>query len=125
MADDLSGTVQTVMTRLDIEGTNATAKVYQYVNEARGFLDEQKQKAGIDVTTNPTQREVQLIENYAEGRYVMSNTKAHSETLFNAARTDIRVHVSAIISNKTEDEVATGTNQFKFSSGGVRDGNGL
>ena len=113
------------MLLLDIEGANATAKVMQYVKNARDFLQEQKQRAGIDVTTNPTGREIELIESYAEGRYVLSNTQSHSETLFNAARADIRAHVKAIISDKTEDDISTGNNQLKFTTGGVRDGNGL
>ena len=125
MADDMAGSPQSVMTRLDIEGTNAMAKVTQYILEAQGFLDEQKRKAGVDVTENPTAREVQLIENYAEGRYTMSNTQSHSETLFNASRADIRAHVAAEISNTTEDGISTGSNQFKKTNSNVRDGNGL
>jgi len=125
MADDEAGSVQAVMLILDVEGANATAKVMQYLQNARGFLDEQKQKAGVDINTNPTKREIELIEAYAEGRYVLSNTQSHSETLYNTSRADIRAHVMAIISSKTEDEIATGVNQFKFTTGNVRDGNGI
>lgn len=125
MANSEAGSVQAVMTILDIEGANATAKVMQYLKNARGFLDEQKQKAGVDINTNPTEREIELIEAYAEGRYVLSNTQSHSETLYNTSRADIRAHVMAIISNKTEDEIATGTNQLKFTTGNVRSGHGI
>jgi hypothetical protein len=125
MADSEAGSSQAVMLQLDIEGTNALAKVEQYLQDGRSFLEEQQQKAGLEATTNPSKREIQLIENYAVGKYTLNNTKGHSETLFTSARTDIRTHISAILQNKTEDDIATGGNQFKFSSGGVRSGNGI
>jgi hypothetical protein len=125
MADSEAGSVQAVMLQLDIEGQNATAKVEQYIQDGRSFLEEQQQKAGLDPTTNPTKREIQLIENYAVGKYTLNNTKSHSEVLFTSARTDIKTHISAILQNKTEDDIATGSNQFKKSTGNVRSGNGL
>lgn len=125
MADSEAGSVQAVMLQLDIEGQNATAKVEQYLQDGRSFMEEQQQKAGLDVNTNPSKREIQLIENYAVGKYTLNNTKGHSEVLFNAARSDIRTHIAAILTNKTEDDIATGGNQFRFSSGGVRAGNGI
>jgi len=120
MTDDETGSVQAVLLRLDIEGSNATAKVQQYIQEARDFLQDQKQKAGSDIETNPTRREISLIESYAEGRYVMSNTQSHSEVLYNTARADIRAHIAASISSKTEDGTATGTQQFLKTDGNVR-----
>lgn len=125
MADSESGSTQAVMLQLDIEGTNAVAKVEQYLQDGRSFLEEQQQKAGLDANTNPSKREIQLIENYAVGKYTLNNTKGHSEVLFNAARSDIRTYVQANLQNQTEDGIATGANQFKFSSGGVRAGNGI
>jgi len=120
MTEDETGSVQAVLLRLDIEGANATAKVQQYIQEAKDFLQDQKQKAGADIETNPTRREISLIESYSEGRYVMSNTQSHSYTLYNTARADIRSHIAASLSAKTEDGTATGTQQFKFTTGNVR-----
>lgn len=120
VADDEVGSVQSVLLRLDIEGANATAKVQQYIQEARDFLQDQKQKAGADIETNPTRREISLIESYSEGRYVMSNTQSHSETLYNTARADIRTHIAASLSSKTEDGTATGRSQFLKTTGNVR-----
>ena len=125
MADNEAGSSQAVMLQLDIEGTNALAKVEQYLQDGREFLAEQQQKAGLDPTTNPTKREIQLIENYAVGKYTLNNTKSHSEILFTSARSDIRTHIAAIIQSKTEDDIATGTNQFKLTTGNVRAGNGI
>lgn len=120
MADDEIGSVQSVLLRLDIEGANATAKVQQYIQEAKDFLQDQKQKVGADIETNPTRREISLIESYAEGRYVMSNTQSHSETLYNTARADVRAHIAASLSSKSEDGTAFGTEQFRFTTGNVR-----
>lgn len=117
MADSESGSSQAVMLQLDIEGTNALAKVEQYLQDGRSFLEEQQQKAGLDANTNPSKREIQLIENYAVGKYTLNNTKGHSEVLFTSARSDIRTYISANIQNKTEDDIATGDNQFKLTQG--------
>ncbi len=120
LADDEIGSVQAVMLRLDLEGANATAKVQQYIQEAKDFLQDQKQKVGADIETNPTRREISLIEKYAEGLYTMSNTQAHSETLYTTARSDIRTHIAADLSSKTEDGTATGRSQFLKTDGNVR-----
>jgi len=119
------GNVQAIMLQLDIEGANAEAKVTQYLLDGRTFLDEQLQKAGLDPTVNPTIRQISLIEDYAVGKYTLVNTQSHSDTLYLTARADIKTHVLSQISGKTEDEIATGTNQFKKSTGNVRDGFGI
>lgn len=119
------GNIQAIMLQLDIEGNNAEAKVNQYLMDGKTLLDEQLQKAGLDPAQNPTARQIQLVENYAVGKYTLVNTQSHSDSLFNAARADIRTHVAAQISSKTEDDISTGTNQFKLTEGNVREGFGL
>ena len=116
-SEDDVGSIDNIMLQLDIEGQNAKAKVMQYLIDARSFLQEQQQKAGLDINIQPTPRERQLLENYAVGKYTINNTKSHSEVLFTTARADIRTHISAIIQNKTEDDIATGNNQFRKTAG--------
>lgn len=125
MADSEAGSIQNVKLQLDIETENENPKIEQYLQDGRSFLDEQQQRAGLDPVTNPTTREIQLIENFAIGKYVMLNTQSHSEKPYNAAREDIKTHVRAAIQSQTDDGVATGENQFKTTTGNVRDGNGL
>ena len=99
------GSIEVVMLELDIEGTNAHAKVQQYLQKAQSFLTEQQQKEGLDPTVTPTPREITLFEDYAVGLYTLKNTKSHSETLFNAARADIKTYVRATNQNQTDDGI--------------------
>lgn len=117
MSQEEFGNIDAIMLQLDIEGKNAKAKVQQYLQDGKLFLEEQMQKAGLNVPNQPTPRQIQLVESYAVGKYTLNNTKSHSETLYTTSRADIKTHVMAIIQNQTEDGIATGSNQFKKTAG--------
>ncbi len=117
MSQEEFGNIDAIMLQCDIEGKNAKAKIQQYLQDGKLFLEEQIQKAGLNVPDQPTPRQIQLVENYAVGKYTLNNTKSHSETLFTTSRSDIKTHVQAILQNQTEDGIATGNNQFRKTIG--------
>lgn len=73
--------------------------------------------ANLPVLINPTGRQKHLMEEYAEGYYVLKNRPEHTDKLYQIARADIRTHVKSNLQNRTEDDVATGTNQFGKTAG--------
>lgn len=97
----------------------------QYLEDGRTFLNEQLELAGQDPTTNPTKRQQQLIENFAAGKYIMLNTKSHSEKPYTLARSDIKTHIRSSLKGTTDDNVSVGGEQWQFSTGTVQAGNGI
>jgi len=124
MADDEAGTLKNLKHQLDIETDNSNGKLMQYLQDGRTFLDEQLKLAGQDPTTNPTRRQQQLIEDYAAGKYILKNTKSHSDKPYNIARADIKTHIRSSLKGTTDDNVSVGGQQWQLSTGNVRDGNG-
>jgi len=125
MADDEPGTLANLKHQLDIETDNSNGKLMQYLEDGRTFMNEQLQLAGQQPLTNPTKRQQQLIENFAAGKYTLLNTKSHAEKPYSYARADIKTHIRSSLQNVTDDGISVGDDQFQFTTGSVRQGNGL
>ena len=115
MADDEPGTLKNLKHQLDIETDNSNGKLMQYLEDARVYLEEQVKDAGQDPLTNPTRREMQLIEDYAAGKYILKNTQGHSEKPLTFAKNDIKTHIRSSLQKVTDDGVAVGADQFPLS----------
>jgi hypothetical protein len=117
MTQEENGNIENIKTNLDIEIDNDNAKLEGFLGDARTYFDEQLQTASLPVLTNPTKRQKHLMEEYAEGLYILKVRPEHSSKLYEIARSDIRTHVRSLLQNRTEDDVATGSNQFKKTAG--------
>lgn len=117
MTQEENGSIENIKDNLDIEIDNDNAKLEGYLGDARTYFDEQLQSANLPALTNPTARQKHLMEQYAEGYYVLKNRPEHTKTLYEIARADIRTHVKSRLQNRTEDDVATGNNQFGKTAG--------
>lgn len=125
MTQEENGNIENVKLNLDIEIDNENSVIEGYLGDARAFFDEQLTLAGLTALVNPTTRQKSLMEQYAEGKYVLYKRPEHSDKLWQIGRSDIKTHVRGQIQKQTDDGVATGTQQFLKTSGNVRDGNGL
>ena len=117
MTQEENGNIENIKQNLDIEIDNDNAKIEGYLGDARTYFDEQLTAANLPVLQNPTGRQKHLMEEYAEGYYVLKNRPEHTDKLYQIARADIRTHVKSNLQGRTEDDVATGTNQFAKSAG--------
>jgi hypothetical protein len=122
MADNEPGTLKNLKHQLDIETDNSNGKLMQYLEDGRTFLEEQVKDAGQEPLTNPTRREMQLIEDYAAGKYILKNTQGHSDKPFLAAKSDIKAHIRSSLQKVTDDGVAVGPDQFQLTTGTARIG---
>lgn len=112
-----NGNIENIKNNLDIEIDNDNEKLEGYLGDARFYFDEQLQSANLPPLTNPTNRQKSLMEQYAEGYYILKNKPEHSDKLYHIARADIRTHVKSQLQGRTEDNIATGTNQFGKTAG--------
>ena len=117
MTQEENGNIENIKQNLDIEIDNDNNKLEGYLGDARTYFDEQLQTAKLPVLTNPSPRQKHLMEEYAEGYYVLKNRPEHTDKLYQIARADIRTHVKSSLQGRTEDDVATGSNQFKKTAG--------
>ena len=117
MTQNENGNIENIKQNLDIEIDNDNAKLEGYLGDARTYFDEQLQSAKLPVLENPTNRQKHLMEEYAEGYYVLKNRPEHSDKLDQIARADIKTHVRSNLQNRTEEGIATGSNQFKKTAG--------
>ena len=117
MTQEENGSIENIKNNLDIEIDNDNSKLEGYLGDARTYFDEQLQFANLSPLENPTSRQKHLMEQYAEGYYVLKNRPEHSDKLYQIARADIRTHVKSRLQGRTEDDVATGSNQFGKTAG--------
>ena len=117
MTQEENGNIENIKQNLDIEIDNDNQKLEGYLGDARTYFDEQLSTANLPVLINPTPRQKHLMEEYAEGYYVLKNRPEHTDKLYQIARADIRTHVKAQLQGRTEDDVATGSNQFAKTAG--------
>ena len=125
MTDSEAGTLYAVKVLADIETDNHNDKIENFLQDAREYLKEQKALLNLDPTTNPTKREIALIEKLAAGitiHWIRPGGTLDSER---EAKTDIKTHLRSLAQKHTEDGIATGSSQFLKTTGNVRDGNGL
>ncbi len=117
MTQEENGNIENIKLNLDIEIPNDNQKLEGYLGDARTYFDEQLKAANLPVLVNPTARQKHLMEEYAEAYYVLKNRPEHTDKLYQIARADIRTHVKSILQGRTEDDVATGSNQFAKTAG--------
>ena len=117
MTQEENGNVENIKQNLDIEIDNDNAKIEGYLGDARAYFDEQLAAANLPVLVNPTTRQKSLMEEYAEGKYVLKNRPEHTDKLYQISMQQIRTHVKSNLQGRTEDDVATGTNQFGKTAG--------
>lgn len=117
MTQEENGNIENIKNNLDIEIPNDNEKLEGYLGDARAYFDEQLQAANLPVLVNPTTRQKSLMEEFAEGKYVLKNRPEHTDKLYQIALQQIRTHVKSNLQGRTEDDVATGTNQFAKSAG--------
>jgi len=117
MTQEENGNIENIKQNLDIEIDNDNQKLEGYLGDARTYFDEQLATANLPVLVNPTARQKHLMEEYAEGYYVLKNRPEHTDKLYQIARADIRTHVKSSLQGRTEDDVATGANQFAKTAG--------
>jgi len=68
---------------------------------------------------------MQLIEDYAAGKYILKNTKSHAEKPFTIAKNDIKTHIRSSLKGTTDDDISVGGNQWQLTTGTVQEGNGI
>ncbi len=110
---------------LDIDTDNDNPRILQFLTESLEFLQEQITIFGLDAITQPSNREKSLIEKLAAAKWTSWRRPEHSTGMEKNAKDEIKTHVRAVASKHSDDGIAGGDNQFRLTTGNVRDGFGL
>jgi len=125
MSAEQNESLEEVKDLLDIDTNNDNARILQFLTESLEFFQEQLTIFSLDAVTQPNNREKSLIEKLAAAKWTSWRRPEHSTGMEKNAKEEIKTHVRAVAAKHSDDGIAGGTNQFRFSTGNVREGFGL
>jgi len=117
--------LEEVKALVELDTDNDNPRILQFLKQSLDFFQEQLTIFGLDAITQPTSREKTLIEELAAAKWTSWRRPEHSTGMELNTKNEIKTHVRALATKHSDDGIAGGTNQFRKSSGNVRDGNGL